>query len=435
MSALPDPSRHPCFNRGASHEFGRAHLPVAPKCNLGCNYCNRKYDCVNESRPGVASAVLKPHQAVPYLERIQDAAPELGMSGLAVAGVAGPGDPLANPVETLTTLRLVRERFPEMLICLSTNGMALPDHLATVAELASHVTITINAVDPEVGAKIYAWVRDGKVIHRGRAAAELLLGRQLAGLKALKERGVIVKVNTIVIPGVNDGHVVEVARTVAALGADIQNLMPVCRVAGTPLGEGPEATPELMAGLRASAAAFLPQMTHCQRCRADAVGLLAQDRSGELAGCLRSCSTLPAGPVRAEDRPYVAVATREGLLVNLHLGQADAFQIWERRGEGFAVKEVRPAPPAGGGVSRWEEMARVLGDCRNVLVSGIGETPRQVLSAAGVEPLEMEGFIELALAALYRGQDLSAFKVRSGGGCCRAQAGGGGGGGGGMGCL
>ena len=43
---------HPCFNAKVKGQFGRVHLPVAPKCNILCNYCNRKFDCVNESRPG-----------------------------------------------------------------------------------------------------------------------------------------------------------------------------------------------------------------------------------------------------------------------------------------------------------------------------------------------------------------------------------------------
>ncbi len=51
---------HPCFNEEAKHTSARVHLPVAPKCNIQCNYCNRKFDCVNESRPGVTSSVLAP---------------------------------------------------------------------------------------------------------------------------------------------------------------------------------------------------------------------------------------------------------------------------------------------------------------------------------------------------------------------------------------
>ncbi len=51
-----DITRHPCFNESAKGTCGRVHLPVAPECNIKCNYCNRKYDCVNESRPGVTSS-------------------------------------------------------------------------------------------------------------------------------------------------------------------------------------------------------------------------------------------------------------------------------------------------------------------------------------------------------------------------------------------
>ena len=65
-----DISRHPCFNKEVKGKFGRIPLPVAPLCNIQCNYCNRKYDCVNESRPGVTSAVLKPFQAVSYMEEV-----------------------------------------------------------------------------------------------------------------------------------------------------------------------------------------------------------------------------------------------------------------------------------------------------------------------------------------------------------------------------
>ncbi len=170
--------RHPCFNVKVKGECGRVHLPVAPKCNIMCNYCNRKYDCVNESRPGVTSAVLKPKQAIAYLEQVLEKEPRI-----TVAGIAGPGDPFANPKETLETIRLIRQRFPELLMCLATNGLGLPPYLDELAELkVSHVTLTVNAVDPEIGAKIYSWVRDGKVIYRGLKAAEVLLERQLESI-------------------------------------------------------------------------------------------------------------------------------------------------------------------------------------------------------------------------------------------------------------
>ena len=97
--------------------------------------------------PGVTSAVLKPKQAIAYLEQVLEAEPRI-----TVAGIAGPGDPFANPKETLETIRLIRRRFPDLLLCLATNGLGLPPYLDELAELqVSHVTLTVNAVDPEIG--------------------------------------------------------------------------------------------------------------------------------------------------------------------------------------------------------------------------------------------------------------------------------------------
>ena len=221
MNREIDFNRHPCFNAKVKGQYGRVHLPVAPKCNIKCNYCNRKYDCVNESRPGVTSTILTPDQALYYMDKVLEKEPRIS-----VAGIAGPGDPFANAEETLETMRLIREKYPDTILCLASNGMNLAPHVEELAEIGvSHVTVTVNAVDPEIGAKIYSWVRDGKVLYRGRQAAELLLARQLHAIEQLKKYNITVKINTIVIPGVNDHHVMDVARKMKELGADLLNCM------------------------------------------------------------------------------------------------------------------------------------------------------------------------------------------------------------------
>lgn len=400
---------HPCFNAKVKGQFGRVHLPVAPKCNILCNYCNRKFDCVNESRPGVTSSVLSPAQAIAYLEKVLEAEPRI-----TVAGIAGPGDPFANGKETMETLRLIRQRFPELLLCLASNGLGIAPYLDELAEFqVSHVTITVNAVDPEIGAKIYSWVRDGKVIYRGRKAAEVLLARQLEAIAGLKARGIVVKINTIVIPGINDHHVEAVARKMQELGVDLLNCMPVYPNADTPFGEIPEPEPAQMAAIQSAAEEFLPQMRHCTRCRADAVGLLDADRTEEFRGCLSACAQM--APPMDETKPYVAVASREGVLVNLHLGEAEFFQIWAPEGDGFRLLEERPAPKPGGGGQRWWNIAELLKDCRAVLVSALGETPEAILTDAGVVPVAMSGFIEVGLSRIYSGEPLSSLKGRRGG--------------------
>ena len=416
-----DLSKHPCFNPAVKGQFGRAHLPVAPKCNIKCNFCNRKYDCVNESRPGVTSTVLTPHQAVLYMEKVLEQE-----SRITVAGIAGPGDPFANAEETMETMRLIRKRFPEMILCLASNGMNIGPYIPELAEIkVSHVTITVNAVDPEIGAKVYGWVRDGNMVLRGRRGAELLLKRQLAAIASLKAHGITVKINTIVIPGVNDHHVLEIAAKMRELGADLLNCMAMFPNVGTSFADIPEPSKQQIAEIRQAAEAFLPQMRHCTRCRADAVGLLGDDKSGEMRGCLSACAAVPAIP--GEKRPYVAVATMEGILVNQHLGEATRFQIYGQDGDSFRLVEERPAPKFGGGIQRWISMARSLNDCRAVLVSSLGETPHQVLKEAGTRPVIMSGFIADGLAAVYQGRGVETLRGRREG-CAKGACSGSGGG-------
>ncbi len=401
-----DYHRHPCFNPEAKGKYGRVHLPVAPKCNIKCNFCDRKYDCVNESRPGVTSSILTPPQAKIYMEKVLEKEPRIS-----VAGIAGPGDPFANGEETMGTLRMIRQNFPETILCVSSNGMGIGPYIEELATLeVSHVTITVCAVDPAIGSKIYNWVSDNNVIYRGLQGAELLLKRQLAAIKKLKDNGITVKINCIVIPGINDHHIEDVAATMKELGADLLNCMAMFPNVNTPFGTIAQPDKETMNSIRNSAEKYLPQMRHCTRCRADAVGLLGEDRTEEFRGCLSDCSTLK--PVEGEERPYIAVASFEGILVNQHLGEARTFQIWSRENGSYEKIADRPAPATGGGIKRWHKLARILRDCRAVLISGIGETPFDILTKSGVEPIEAAGFIEEALSTVYNGDDTGSLKGR-----------------------
>lgn len=407
----PGYNRHPCFNDAVKGQYGRVHLPVAPRCNIQCNYCNRKYDCVNESRPGVTSTVLEPSQTIEYMARVLAAEPRIS-----VAGIAGPGDPFADPDKTMATLRGLRRHYPQLLLCLSSNGLAMPPYVEEIADIGvSHVTLTVNGIDPEITKKIYAWVRDGKVIYRERQAAELLLARQLEAIRRLKASQVIIKVNYIVIPGINDHHAAEAASFLANEGVDLFNCMPLLPNADTPFANYSEPNPDLIKKLRSQCEVFLPQMRHCQRCRADAVGLLHEDRSSEMAGCLKKCAAKPISP--GAEKPYVAVSSWEGMLVNQHLGEAIRFLVFRPEGEGFVLVEERRAPKPGGGAARWQAVAGILSDCRALLVSDMGDTPRRFLQEAGIKPVLMSGLIEHGLRAIYNGKGLDALKKRTRSAC------------------
>jgi nitrogen fixation protein NifB len=414
-----DLANHPCFNPDVYRKAARIHLPVAPKCNLQCNYCDRSFDCANETRPGVSSVLLSPFQAVTYLKAVYAKMPHL-----TVVGIAGPGDPFANPVETLETLRLVREEFPNILLCVATNGLGLVEHIDELVELkVSHVTMTINTVNPAVGAKIYRWVRFGDSVYRGVDGAELLLARQREALARLRQTKILVKVNTIVLPGVNDGEIAAVAAEVRASGAEIMNTMAMVPVAGTPFESLGEPPPAMLAAARLTAGKQLPQMSHCARCRADACGFIGEAAEGMPDP--KEFALLASKP--GKDRPYVAVASREGMLVNQHVGEATQFHVFAEEDMTFVPIDVREAPDSGSGIKRWLDLADMLHDCRAVLTTGVGAAPRRVLTGSGLEVIEMEGLIEEGLAAVYGGAPIPASLRRKFSGCGLGCAGGGGG--------
>lgn len=393
--------KHPCFNSFARHQYGRVHLPVAPKCNVQCKFCNRKFDCVNESRPGVTSGVLSPHQAMLYVEEVMTNIPNL-----AVVGIAGPGDPFANADETLETLRLVRERYPDMLLCVATNGLNIGAYIEELSRLkVSHVTLTINAITPAIGAQIYSWVRYGKRLYHGEEAATILLMHQLEALQRLKEKGITVKINSIVLPGINEQHIVAIAERMAKLRADIFNAIPYYKNIGSAFEDLDEPLAETVAQIRYEASQYLPQMSHCARCRADAIGLLSEAMSSEAMARLQRYASLPAAEPAGDlkDRPCVAVASMEGMLVNQHLGEAEQLLIYDQHG----LIEARRTPEIGGGMQRWSDLAEMLSDCHALLVSGIGKNPQQVLTANGIQILVVEGLIEDAVAAVFQKKQMT----------------------------
>ncbi len=282
---------HPCFSRTASHTHGRIHLPVAPKCNIQCQYCNRKTDCPNESRPGVSSSVLNPAQAMVFIRKSIAHDPRI-----TVAAIAGPGDAFANPDETLATLRGIREEFPYLMACLSTNGFNVAPYIEDLRNLGvNYVTLTINAIDPVILSEVYAWIRFKGKTYRGIAAAQLMLERQMEALEKLKSRDFTVKVNTVVLPGINDHHIPELAKHLANFKIDRMNCIPVFANENAFFEELTPPDDALMEKIKQAAALYVPMMTHCNRCRADAAGILGEYDPDSKRFCARlEC---PKGPM------------------------------------------------------------------------------------------------------------------------------------------
>jgi nitrogen fixation protein NifB len=268
--AIAQTQSHPCFYAGAKGKYGRIHLPVALSCNIQCAYCRRDHDCPNENRPGATQGVISPAEAC---ERLEQALAK--MPHISVAAVAGPGDAFCDPERTLKTFELIRRKNPDIALCVSTNGLNIEESIPSLCDLnVKYVTITVNAIDPTIAARLCDWIAiDGEII-RGLEAARVLIVRQLDAIRRLKAAGVTVKVNSVVVPDVNENHLPFLAKTMGRLHVDLMNFLPLIPLAGTDMANHVSPSENRMRKLRQRASSYVAQMHHCTRCRSDAAGLI-----------------------------------------------------------------------------------------------------------------------------------------------------------------
>ena len=392
---------HPCFDKEAKLKYARIHIPVAPKCNVQCGYCNRKYDCVNESRPGVTSSILKPFQALNYIRAISQR-----IKNVSTVGIAGPGDAFAEPEKTLESIRLIKNEFPDKIFCLSSNGLNILPYIDEIAALnVTHVTVTINSFRLETLEKIYKWARFNKKMYRGIEAAKLMLSQQGEAVKKLVEKGIVVKINTVIIPGVNDTEIEEVAKIVSELGATTMNCIPLIPTEGSDMAHFEKPTGEAVRNIIRSIHKYIKPMTHCARCRADAAGMLGKDDKSAYQ-LIDQCAAMPTAVDKT--KPHVAVASYEGLMINKHLGEATDFLIYKQTESGYELVERRFAPAKGAGDLRWINLAKTLKDCSYILVNGVGAKPVDLLQKVGIAVVEMSGLIDDGLDAVYKGTKLKS---------------------------
>ena len=188
-------------------------------------------------------------------------------------------------------------------------------------------------------------------------------------------------------------------------------------------------------------------MRHCRQCRADAVGLLGEDRSAEFtsdrvesmdvvydlekrreyqasveSGRQAKVEARKVAMARLSDaspelKLLVAVATQGNGRINEHFGHAHEFQIFEVSAAGTRfVGHRRVDLYCQGGYGDDEALPSVvkaINDCHAVFVARIGACPREELKAAGIEPVDRfaHEFIEPSTLEYFR--DYAA-RVRSG---------------------
>jgi len=259
MSVLNKSQIHPCYDVEASNLYGRIHLPLIKSCNISCNYCNRDFDCPNENRPGVTSKLLKPEEICNFIEQNLKK-----HSNIKIIGIAGPGDVFAEPEVFYESIKIVKKNFPELKTCFCTNGYGIIDNIKIIQKLdIDYITVTINTLSPETARKI----------HPINDVADLI-NRQIEGVKMLKKTNALIKINSVFLPEINDNDLVEVSKFAGETGVFAQNIIPFYPVKDCMFKNLKLPQVEAVNIVRNQCSNYVKQLSHCKRCRADAVGYI-----------------------------------------------------------------------------------------------------------------------------------------------------------------
>ncbi|MDF1539469.1 MAG: radical SAM protein [Candidatus Thorarchaeota archaeon] len=259
-------NHHPCWSSERSIVWERIHLPVARNCNVQCGFCSNNIGSCDTLGPGGCEKIMDPEKAISTLAIESKKRPNLR-----IVGISGPGDPLFNNA-TFTTLQKVRDDFNGFHICLCTNGLLLEDKSPNLAELGVNtISVSMSALNPNIVSSIYSWAMINGHVESGKKMAETVVSLQLRGIKAASDLGILVKVNTILIPSINSNDIGELANAIQEAGASMQNIVPLIP-RGRISDEIPPSHEQIMTA-RKRAGEYLPQFSHCKQCRSDVVGV------------------------------------------------------------------------------------------------------------------------------------------------------------------
>lgn len=257
---------HPCFDgHQYSYTVGRLHVPLVPVCNIKCSYCNREISCVHENRPGISAKVLSVEEALTLISNMKN-------TNLKIIGISGPGDPLADPEKLFLFIRRLREIYDDYYeICISTNGLVLYEYIDLIQELnVNYITLTINTINYDILSQLVDWINDKGVIYQGKEAAERLLDGQMRSLEAVANAGIRCKVNTVIVPDLNQYEITDLLKSIKAKGAEKGNLIPLIPVKGTRFEQTSTIAVQEYEHILRGASTIIDQVTGCRKCRADA---------------------------------------------------------------------------------------------------------------------------------------------------------------------
>jgi nitrogen fixation protein NifB len=195
--------------------FEGMSIPVAPACNMMCNFCSKDSDCVcNGNSPQYISKPMTPRQGVNFAINSTNK-----NHRIKILKICGPGEPLFNH-QTFEVLRRLNNELPDFIYSISTNGLLLKEKAEELLKLnVKLVEVSINAAFNNSSEKLYSRIlRGDKIISGFPMLSEDLLSAQIEGIRACVEKGIAVKVNSIYFPGINEKDLYFIAELINKIG-------------------------------------------------------------------------------------------------------------------------------------------------------------------------------------------------------------------------
>lgn len=218
-------------------DFGRAisylRVSVTDRCNLRCLYCMPASGVEKRSH----GAILRYEEFALIIR----AAAELGISKVRITG----GEPLAR-LGLVEFVRMVASIPGIDDLSLTTNGTLLASHAAALADAGLHrVNVSLDTLRPE---------RFQQITRRGR------LDDVWAGIAAAETAGLRpIKLNMVVVRGLNDDEVADFARRTISEGWHVRfiELMPIGANEAW-IGNGVVPIPEIRAQIETQVGSLSP---------------------------------------------------------------------------------------------------------------------------------------------------------------------------------
>ncbi len=175
--------------------FGRAitylRVSVTDRCNLRCEYCTP-----------IASGVFLPHDHLLTDDELLEIIQAMARAGLEKVRFTG-GEPLVRPGFQDLVARVQAEVPAVRELCVSTNGLLLAEQAAALVERGiTRFNVSLDTRDP---ARFREVTRGGDLARVRRGVDAVLAARE-------RDPRIRVKLNAVLMRGVNDGEIEDFAR-------------------------------------------------------------------------------------------------------------------------------------------------------------------------------------------------------------------------------